>query len=39
VRLPSKQARDIVLGYPMARGVGEGFDRLDETLAELLRKG
>jgi uncharacterized protein YndB with AHSA1/START domain len=39
VRLPSKHAREIVLRYPMARGVGEGFDRLDETLAELLRRG
>jgi uncharacterized protein YndB with AHSA1/START domain len=29
---PSRDARDIVLRYPMARGVGEAFDRLDELL-------
>jgi uncharacterized protein YndB with AHSA1/START domain len=29
---PSPEARDIVLRYPMARGVGEAFDRLDELL-------
>ena len=32
LRYPSRNARDIVLRYPMARGVGEGFDRLDELL-------
>jgi uncharacterized protein YndB with AHSA1/START domain len=32
LRYPSRDARDIVLRYPMARGVGEGFDRLDELL-------
>jgi uncharacterized protein YndB with AHSA1/START domain len=32
LRYPSRDARDIVLRYPMARGVGEAFDRLDELL-------
>ena len=32
LRYPSRQARDIVLRYPMARGVGESFDRLDTLL-------
>jgi uncharacterized protein YndB with AHSA1/START domain len=32
LRYPSRNARDIVLRYPMARGAGEGFDRLDELL-------
>jgi len=32
LRYPSQEARDIVLLYPMARGVGEAFDRLDELL-------
>ena len=32
LRYPSRDARDIVLRYPMARGVGESFDRLDELL-------
>ena len=31
----SREARDIVLGYPMARGVAEAYDR----LAELLQTG
>lgn len=35
VRCPSRRARDIVLGYPMARGVAESFDRLAAVLAEL----
>ncbi len=33
----SREGRDIVLSYPMERGVAEGYDRLDELLAELLR--
>lgn len=32
LRYPSPDARDIVLRYPMARGVGEAFDRLDKLL-------
>lgn len=32
LRYPSRAARDIVLRYPMARGVGESFDRLDELF-------
>lgn len=33
----SQEGRDIVLSYPMERGVAEGYDRLTELLAELLR--
>jgi len=33
---PSREARDIVINYPMKRGVGEGYDRLAELLAEIL---
>jgi len=29
----SRESRDIVLSYPMERGVAEGYDRLDELLA------
>jgi uncharacterized protein YndB with AHSA1/START domain len=35
LRYPSREARDIVLRYPMARGVGEGFGRLDTLLSTL----
>lgn len=35
VRYPSREARDIVLRYPMARGVAESYDRLDAVLADL----
>ncbi len=31
--------RDIVLGYPMARGVGEGYQRLNAVLADVLTGG
>jgi uncharacterized protein YndB with AHSA1/START domain len=34
IRYPSAWARDIVINYPMARGVGESFDRLAELLAD-----
>ncbi len=34
VRLPSSQARELVLSRPMERGLGEGFDRLDAVLAD-----
>jgi uncharacterized protein YndB with AHSA1/START domain len=30
----SREGRDIVLSYPMQRGVAEGYDRLDGLLAE-----
>ena len=33
VRLPSAEARDLVLSRPMERGLGEGFERLDAVLA------
>lgn len=36
VLYPSRQARDIVLRYPMRRGVAESYGRLDEVLAEML---
>ena len=35
VRYPSKEARDIVLRYPMARGLAEGYGRLAGVLAEM----
>jgi uncharacterized protein YndB with AHSA1/START domain/catechol 2,3-dioxygenase-like lactoylglutathione lyase family enzyme len=38
VRYASRQARDTVLRYPMRRGVGEAYERLDELL-EIERKG
>jgi uncharacterized protein YndB with AHSA1/START domain len=31
----SPEAREIVLRYPMTRGVGQSFDRLDAVLTEL----
>ena len=34
VLYPSREARDIVLRYPMARGVGEAYERLDEVLVQ-----
>jgi uncharacterized protein YndB with AHSA1/START domain len=33
----SQKGRDIVLRYPMERGVGQGYDRLDELLTEVLQ--
>ncbi len=36
VHYASKAARDTVLRYPMARGVGESYERLDVVLAGLL---
>lgn len=35
VLLPSREALDIVLRYPMARGVAQGYERLDGVLAAL----
>jgi uncharacterized protein YndB with AHSA1/START domain len=37
LRYASREGRDIVLSYPMERGVAEGYDRLDELLAEVLQ--
>jgi len=34
---PSKEARDIVLAYPMRRGVAESFVRLDEVLTAQMQ--
>jgi uncharacterized protein YndB with AHSA1/START domain len=34
---PSMEARDIVLAYPMRRGVAESFVRLDEVLTAQLQ--
>jgi uncharacterized protein YndB with AHSA1/START domain len=34
LRYASREGRDIALGYPMERGVAEGYERLDELLAE-----
>jgi uncharacterized protein YndB with AHSA1/START domain len=36
VRYESRETRDLVLRYPMARGVGESYDRLADLLAETL---
>jgi uncharacterized protein YndB with AHSA1/START domain len=33
VRYATQEGRDIVLSYPMARGVGESYDRLAELLS------
>lgn len=33
----SQKGRDIVLSYPMERGVAQGYDRLDGLLTEVLR--
>jgi uncharacterized protein YndB with AHSA1/START domain len=35
LRYPSPEAREIVLRYPMTRGVGESYGRLDAVLTEL----
>jgi uncharacterized protein YndB with AHSA1/START domain len=34
LRFATAAGRDIVLGYPMARGVGESYERLSAVLAE-----
>lgn len=36
---PSPEARDIVLRYPMRRGVAEAYERLDEVLTGTDQKG
>jgi uncharacterized protein YndB with AHSA1/START domain len=35
LRYPSPEAREIVLRYPMTRGVGQAYDRLDAVLSGL----
>lgn len=37
VRFATPEGRDRVLRYPMARGVGESFDRLAAVLADLSK--
>jgi uncharacterized protein YndB with AHSA1/START domain len=39
IRYASREGRDTVLRYPMARGVGESYDRLADLLVDLNRKG
>lgn len=39
VRYASREARDIVLRYPMARGVAQAYERLDEVLASVDDEG
>jgi uncharacterized protein YndB with AHSA1/START domain len=34
----TQEGRDIVLSYPMERGVAEGYERLSEMLAEMLHQ-
>lgn len=35
VHYPSPEARNVVLRYPMTRGVGQAYGRLDDLLTEL----
>lgn len=35
IRFATPEGRDTVLRYPMTRGAGEGFDRLDALLASV----
>lgn len=37
LRYPSPEAREITLRYPMTRGVGQSYDRLDAALTEATR--
>ena len=39
VRYASREGRDTVLRYPMARGVGESYDRLAAVLVDLNDEG
>jgi uncharacterized protein YndB with AHSA1/START domain len=39
IRFPSKEVRDAVLSSGMARGVGEGFERLAALVAATARTG
>jgi uncharacterized protein YndB with AHSA1/START domain len=34
ITYPSRKVRDTALSYPMARGVEEGYERLEEMLAQ-----
>lgn len=36
---PSPEAREITLRYPMTRGVGQSYERLDAALSELTHSG
>ncbi|GAB2495463.1 SRPBCC family protein [Promicromonospora xylanilytica] len=38
LRYPSPEAREITLRYPMTRGVGQSYDRLDAALTELTQQ-
>ena len=38
LRYATPEARDIVLRYPMTRGVGESYDRLDTVLSGLTHR-
>lgn len=35
VLLPSREAREIIMRYPMARGVTQSYERLDAVLADV----
>lgn len=35
MRYPSREVRDIVLTFPMDRGVSESYEELDQVLAEM----
>lgn len=37
LKYPSREVRDLVLTFPMDRGVAEGYERLDALLAEITR--
>jgi uncharacterized protein YndB with AHSA1/START domain len=39
VRYASREARDIVMKYPMARGVAQAYERLDDVLASVNDRG
>jgi uncharacterized protein YndB with AHSA1/START domain len=39
IRYASREGRDTVLRYPMARGVGESYDRLAAVLVDLTIEG
>jgi uncharacterized protein YndB with AHSA1/START domain len=38
VRYATREGRDRVLRYPMARGASEGYERLDAVLTELMEE-
>lgn len=39
VRYASREARDLVMRYPMARGVTQAYERLDDVLASISDEG